>query len=93
MRRPNTVPVRCCAAVSAILGFMSPAASAPAEETITIEDLLKSGWQIAGYTSTFDNRSSLILFRNAEQNYLVRCLSGYDVTRNPRTYSNCYQLK
>ena len=54
---------------------------------------MKSGWLIAGYTSTFDNRSSLILFRNPTETYLVQCLTGYDVTRSPRVYQNCYRLK
>jgi hypothetical protein len=30
------------------------------EETISIEMLLKGGWQIAGYASTFDTRSAFI---------------------------------
>ena len=63
------------------------------EETIAIEDLLKSGWQIAGFTSTFDNRSAMILFRHPTETSLVQCLTGYDVTRTPRTYTNCYRLR
>jgi hypothetical protein len=54
---------------------------------------LKSGWQVAGYTSTFDNRSSLVLFKNPNETYLVQCLTGYDVQRTPRVYQNCYRLK
>jgi hypothetical protein len=63
------------------------------EETIAIEDLLKSGWQVAGFTSTFDNRSAMILFRHPTETTLVQCLTGYDVTRTPRTYTNCYRLR
>ena len=63
------------------------------EEVITIEGLLKSGWQIAGFTSTFDNRSAMILFRHPDETTLVQCLTGYDVTRTPRTYTNCYRLR
>jgi hypothetical protein len=37
------------------------------EETITIATLLKGGWQIAGYTSTLENRSAFILFRHSDQ--------------------------
>ena len=40
---------------------------AAAEETISIEVLLKSGWQIAGYTSTLDDRSAFILFRHPDE--------------------------
>ena len=42
------------------LTFAFPAQVSP-EETITIATLLKGGWQIAGYTSTLDNRSAFIL--------------------------------
>jgi hypothetical protein len=63
------------------------------ESAGSIEDLLKAGWQVAGYTSTFDNRAALILFKNPNEMYLVQCLAGYDVTRTPRVYENCYRLK
>ncbi len=66
--------------------------SAAGETKITIKQLLKDGWQIAGYTAPGDNRSSLILFRHPKQFYLVTCRVGYDVTRKPRSYSNCYRL-
>ena len=35
------------------------------------ETLLKGGWQIAGYTSTLDDRSAFILFRHPDETYLV----------------------
>ena len=65
--------------------------SAP-EETITIATLLKGGWQIAGYTSTLDNRSAFILFRHPDEPYLVQCRASYDVTRTPSVTANCYKL-
>ncbi len=64
-----------------------------AENAPAIEDLLKNGWQIAGYSQAFDNRSTFILFRHPEQSYLVQCRVGYDVTRNPSVYSICYELR
>jgi len=64
-----------------------------ADEALAIEDLLKSGWKVAGFTSTFDNRSAMILFSHPTEMSLVQCLTGYDVTRTPRTYTNCYRLK
>lgn len=71
-----------------------PEADAIAKESAgSIEQLLKSGWQVAGYASTYDNRSAMILFRNPSENYLVQCQAGYDVTRSPRVYQNCYRLK
>ena len=71
-----------------------PEADAIAKESAgSIEQLLKSGWQVAGYASNYDNRSAMILFRNPSENYLVQCQAGYDVTRAPRVYQNCYRLK
>lgn len=63
-----------------------------AEPALTVERLLADGWEIAGYTGTFDNRSSLMLFRHKDRNYLVQCSVLFDVTRNPRTNINCYEL-
>jgi hypothetical protein len=68
------------------------AAAAAAESAVTIEQLLQDGWEIAGYTGTFDNRSSLMLFHRKDKNYLVQCSVLYDVTRSPRTSVNCYEL-
>jgi hypothetical protein len=72
------------------------AASSPAAADVpplTIDQLLAQGWEIAGYASGYDNRTSLILFRHAGVNALVQCSVLYDVTRNPRTILNCYELK
>ncbi|WP_290992502.1 hypothetical protein [Hyphomicrobium sp.] len=63
------------------------------ESAGSIEELMKSGWQIAGYASNSDNRSTFILFKNPNENYLVQCLVGYDVTRSPRVFHNCYRLR
>ena len=67
--------------------------STAAENGPAIGELLKTGWQIAGYSQAFDNRSTFILFRHPEQTYLVQCRVGYDVTRTPSTYSICYKLQ
>jgi hypothetical protein len=78
------------------LGFAAILASASvtaAEPPLTVEQLLAQGWEIAGYASGYDNRTSLILFRHAGVNALVQCGILYDVTRNPRTILNCYELK
>ena len=84
---------RTVAAGAATLAILAAASSATAEQNIAIEELLRTGWQIAGYTSTFDNRSAFILFRHPDETYLVQCRAGYDVTRTPRTFSNCYELR
>jgi hypothetical protein len=64
-----------------------------APDELAIGDLLGAGWQVAGYTSTVDNRSTFILFRHPDEAYLVQCRTGYDVTRTPRVHSNCYKLR
>lgn len=63
------------------------------EAPLTIDQLLAQGWEIAGYASGYDNRTSLILFRHPGMNALVQCGVLYDVTRNPRTVINCYELR
>jgi hypothetical protein len=77
------------AAMLAVPGYVLAAA----EANITIETLLKGGWQIAGYTSTLDSRSAFILFRKPDETYLVQCRASYDVTRSPAAHSNCYKLQ
>jgi hypothetical protein len=74
---------------------VSPATALAAGTTQgpAIEELLKTGWQIAGYSQAFDNRSTFILFRHPEQTYLVQCRVGYDVTRSPSVYAICYELR
>jgi hypothetical protein len=69
----------------------SAAAQAPAP--LTIGQLLAQGWEIAGFASGYDNRTSLILFRHPGMNALVQCGVLYDVTRSPRTIINCYELR
>jgi hypothetical protein len=64
-----------------------------ADTPLTIGQLLAQGWEIAGYASGYDNRTSLMLFRHQGVNALVQCGILYDVTRNPRTIINCYELK
>ncbi len=63
------------------------------EPPITIGQLLAGGWEIAGFASGYDNRTSLILFRHKDKNALVQCGVLYDVTRDPRTIVNCYELR
>ena len=77
--------------VAAVLS--APAVAAAAEAPPTIGGLMADGWEIAGYASGYDNRTSLILFRHPGVNALVQCGVLYDVTRNPRTLVNCYELK
>jgi hypothetical protein len=66
--------------------------AALAEPLLTIERLLGEGWEIAGFASGYDNRTSLFLFRHKDTNALVQCGVLYDVTRNPHTIINCYEL-
>lgn len=76
--------------VLAMISALSPAVAA--EAPLTIERLMGEGWEIAGYASGYDNRSTLILFRHKDKNYLIQCSTLYDVTRSPRVTVNCYEL-
>jgi hypothetical protein len=78
----------CFAMMLAALSF-----AAAEQAPLTIDQLLAQGWEIAGYASGYDNRTSLMLFRHPGINALVQCCVLYDVTRNPRTIVNCYELK
>ncbi len=69
---------------------VAAAAEAP---PLTVGQLLAQGLEIAGFASGYDNRTSLMLFRHQGVNALVQCGILYDVTRNPRTIVNCYELK
>lgn len=80
------------AACCAVFGFASLSLAQDAEEKLTIEELLKAGWQVAGYTGAVDNWSAFILLRHPSETYLVQCRAGYDVTRQPRVQTNCYAL-
>ena len=68
-------------------------ALAAEQAPLTVDQLLTQGWEIAGYASGYDNRTSLILFRKPGVNALVQCGVLYDVTRSPRTILNCYELR
>ncbi|MGA8447043.1 MAG: hypothetical protein WB766_17905 [Roseiarcus sp.] len=67
-------------------------AAAAESPPLSIGELLAQGWEIAGYASGYDNRSTLILFRHKDKNYLIQCSTLYDVTRSPRVTVNCYEL-
>ena len=69
------------------------ARAAAAETPLTVAGLLADGWEVAGYASGYDNRTSLILFRHPGVNALVQCGVLFDVTRNPHTLINCYELR
>ena len=73
--------------------ILAAAGAVAAEPPLTIEGLLADGWEIAGYASGYDNRTSLILFRHVGRNELVQCGILFDVTRNPHTIINCYELR
>jgi hypothetical protein len=83
--------MRMSLALALILAPLGASAAEP--PPLTIEQLIAQGWEIAGYASGYDNRTSLILFRHAGMNALVQCGILYDVTRSPRTVVNCYELR
>ena len=53
----------------------------------------RARWEVAGYASGYDNRTSLILFRHPGVNALVQCGILHDVTRATRTVVSCYELR
>src|SRR6476619_2038994 len=73
--------------------MLAASSLAAAEAPLTIDQLLAQGWEIAGYASGYDNRTSLILYRHPGVNALVQCGILYDVTRAQRTVVNCYELR
>src|SRR5271168_556207 len=89
--RPKEAPMRVALSFAMILAAVRLAQAAETAP-LTIGELLAQGWEIAGYASGYDNRTSLIMFRHAGTNALVQCGVLYDVTRNPRTIVNCYEL-
>lgn len=58
---------------------------------LSVESLLKDGWEIAGYASNFEGRS-LILFKHKDKPFLAQCSVLYDVTRANRVVTNCYEV-
>jgi hypothetical protein len=90
----NARGLGCCMRSVLFLATMLVASSFAAAETpLTIDQLLAQGWEIAGYASGYDNRTSLILFRHPGVNVLVQRGILYDVTRAQRTVINCYELR
>ena len=65
------------------------------DENVSMETLLKDGWQIAGYAAANQGavESAMILLRHADQSYLVQCRASFDVTRSPSVNSHCYKLR
>ncbi len=81
-------------AICLLLAVTANAAAAQeAGGKLAIEDLLKAGWQIAGFTGAVDNWSTFILLRHPSETHLIQCRAGYDVTREPRVQTNCYRLR
>jgi hypothetical protein len=68
-----------CMRSGLLLATMLASSSLAAETPRTIDQLLAQGWEIAGYASGYDNRTSLILFRHPGINALVQCGILYDV--------------
>ena len=83
------------ATVLALL-LAAPAVAATDENIgISIETLLKDGWEIAGYAASnqFAVESAMILLRHEGESYLVQCRASYDVTRSPSVTSHGYKLR
>jgi len=81
-------------AIVLVLLLAAPAVAAT-DENVSLETLLKAGWQVVGYAAANQSavESAMILLRHAEQSYLVQCRASYDVTRSPSVTSHCYKLR
>lgn len=87
-----SIRTRCrVAALTAAFACTPLAAFADNGDVITVEGLLKGGWEIAGYAGNFDGRS-FILFKHKDKPFLTQCSVLYDVTRSPRVVTNCYEV-
>jgi len=88
-------PTRSGARVLACALLIPHLLAAPAlaqQPSITIEKLITDGWEVGGYISAWENRS-LILFKHKEHKHLVQCSVLFDVLRNPRVVTFCYELR
>ena len=56
--------------------MLATSALAAADPPLTINQLLAQGWEVAGYASGYDNRTSLILLRHPGVNTLVQSASS-----------------
>ena len=86
--RLRVISFNIVAALAAGLGLVTPTLAQTAGEILTVEQLLKSGWQVVGFSGAGGNRMGLVLFRHATETYLVQCLTGYDDT----VVVSCYEL-
>lgn len=57
-----------------------------------IEELIRAGWEVAGYVAASDIRT-LILLKHKENPWLMQCSVLIDVTRTPRMVTTCYELR
>ena len=76
--------------------LLAAPAVAATDENISMETLLKDGWQdcrLRGGQSVCCQSGRMILLRHADQSYLVQCRASFDVTRSPRVTSHCYKLR
>ena len=79
--------------LATVLAFLlaATAVAATDENTgISIEKLLKDGWQIAGYAASnqFAVESAIrFRLRHEGESYLVQCRGSFDVTRSPSVTS------
>ena len=48
---------------------------------------------VASSAGVLRHGSTIENIKHPTETYLVQCLSGYDVTRTPREFVNCYELR
>ena len=79
--------------LSLVFAFLAPLGARAAEPPLTIEELL--GARVGDRRLRERLRQSHVAdpIPPHGQNALVQCGVLYDVTRNPRTIVNCYELR
>lgn len=89
--RKQSVPLLagCLALVATVL---TSAVQAQERDQPSVQSLIEQGWEIAGYASNFEGRS-LILFKHKDKTHLAQCSVLYDVTREERVVTNCYEVR
>lgn len=56
-----------------MIGVWSAGTSRAADASWSVEGLSSKGWEIAGFTGTYDIRGFLILFKHRDRVFLVQC--------------------
>jgi len=91
-RKEEITPMKTFGLATVLALLLAAPAVAATDENISIETLLKAGWQIGGYAAANQSAVESVLLRQEGESYLVQCRESYDITRSPSVTSHCYKL-